>query len=104
MSRAPRRRELPSGSVLVELDVTARCECGASSVPVVWFDPGARADSLRAGDAVLVVGQVRRRFFRAGTTTQSRTEVVAQRVVAGSRRAHVTRALADVAAAVSGRA
>jgi len=30
---------------------------------------------------MLVVGRVRRRFFRAGGSTQSRTEVVAEAVV-----------------------
>ena len=102
LSGAPRRRDLPSGSVLVELDVTTRGEGGSSSVPVAWFDPGAVADSLQAGDEVVVVGYVRRRFFRSAATTQSRTEVVAQRVVGASKRAQVGRILDDVAAAIAG--
>jgi single-strand DNA-binding protein len=68
---------------------------------VVWFDPAALADSLQQGDTVLVVGCVRRRFFRTAATTQSRTEVVAQRVVPASRRAQVARTLAEVAAALA---
>jgi single-strand DNA-binding protein len=102
LSGAPRRRELPSGSVLVELDVTTRGDGGSSSVPVVWFDPGALADSLQAGNEILVVGYVRRRFFRSGATTQSRTEVVAQRVIVASKRAQVGRVLGEVAAAIAG--
>jgi single-strand DNA-binding protein len=51
---------------------------------------------------VLVVGHVRRRFFRSGALTQSRTEVVAQRVVPLSRRARVTRVLEAVATAIAG--
>jgi single-strand DNA-binding protein len=104
LSGPPRRRELPSGSVLVELDVTTRGDGGSSSVPVAWFDPGALAESLRQGDAVVVVGYVRRRFFRSGAATQSRTEVVAQRVVASSRRTQVARALDEVVAAFTGEA
>jgi single-strand DNA-binding protein len=85
--------------VLVELDVTTRGEGGSSSVPVAWFDPGPLADSLQQGDGVVVVGHVRRRFFRSGGATQSRTEVVAQLVVSASRRAQVARILDDVVAA-----
>ena len=48
LSGAPRRRELPSGSVLVELDVTTRGDGGSSSVPVAWFEPGG-ARRLAAG-------------------------------------------------------
>lgn len=102
LSGAPRRRELPSGSVLVELDVTTRGGGGSSSVPVAWFDPGILAASLQAGDEVVVVGYVRRRFFRAAATTQSRTEVVAQRVIVASKRAQVGRALGEVAVTIAG--
>ncbi len=102
LSGEPRRRQLPSGSVLVELDVTTRGDVGSSSVPVAWFDPGSLADTLQEGDAVLVVGYVRRRFFRTAATTQSRTEVVAQRVVGASKRAQVARALDEVAAVIAG--
>jgi hypothetical protein len=102
LSGPPRRRQLPSGATVVELDVTTRGDGGTSSVPVSWFEPGALADSLQPGDAVLVVGYVRRRFFRAAAVTQSRTEVVAQRVVAGARKAQVARALDEVAAAIIG--
>jgi single-stranded DNA-binding protein len=102
LTSQPRRRQLPSGSTVVELDVTTRGHGGTSSVPVSWFEPGALAESLRPGDAVLVVGYVRRRFFRAAAVTQSRTEVVAQRVVAAARRAQVARTLDEVAAAIIG--
>lgn len=103
LSGAPRRRELPSGSVLVELDVTTRGDGGSSSVPVAWFDPGALAATLQEGDDVLIVGYVRRRFFRtAAAVTQSRTEVVAQRVVGAAKRAQVGRALGEVMAVIGG--
>jgi single-strand DNA-binding protein len=100
LSGPPRRRELPSGSVLVELDVTTRGESGSCTVPIAWFDPDAVADSLEQDEPVVVVGYVRRRFFRSGGATQSRTEVVAQRVIPAARRAQVSRALAGVAASI----
>jgi single-strand DNA-binding protein len=103
LSGVPRRRELPSGSVLVELDVTTRGQGGSWSVPVAWFDPEPLADSLQEGEAVVVVGYVRRRFFRAGAVTQSRTEVVAVRVLRAARKANVARALDAVAATITDR-
>ena len=102
LSGAPRRRQLPSGSVLVEFDVTTRGDGGSSSVPVAWFEPGAFADSLQVGDEVVVVGFVRRRFFRTAATTQSRTEVVAHRVVGASKRTQVGRILEEAVAAIVG--
>ena len=104
LSGPPRRRELPSGTVLVEFDVTTRGDSGTGSVPVAWFDPGAAADGLDAGATVVVVGHVRRRFFRAGNVTQSRTEVVASRVIVSGRPAAVTKLRGLVAELVSGAA
>jgi single-strand DNA-binding protein len=81
LSRPPEVRELPSGEVAVAYDVTVRRPGHpAESVPVVWAGPtsGARLLQAAPGDAVVVVGRVRRRFFRAGGATQSRTEVVAE--------------------------
>ena len=79
LSGPPRRRALPSGSLLVEFDVTTRGDGGSSSVPVAWFDPGAPAESLEQGASVVVVGHVRRRFFRAGGSAASRFEVEVSR-------------------------
>ena len=74
-------RELPSGSALLSMSVTVRSTDSAStSLPVVWFDPPARAQRLSKGDEVLAVGRLTRRFFRAGGATQSRTELVAERI------------------------
>lgn len=98
LSRAPQRTPLPSGDHLVRYEVTTRPSVGpAESVSVVWFDPPARADEHHAGDEVVVVGRVRRRFFRAGGATASRTEVVADRVLPAGQRRRVARALGDVA-------
>jgi single-strand DNA-binding protein len=76
-----RIRELPSGSVLGQFDVTTRDDGGTQSVPVAWFDPPGTLVDLAVGTELVVVGSVRRRFFRAGGATQSRTEVVAEKVV-----------------------
>ena len=89
--------QLPSGDRLVSLEVTVRRDGGpAEPVPVQWSDPPAWVAALDTGTAVAVLGRVRRRFFRAGGTTQSRTEVVATRVVRASARAKV-QALVDEA-------
>jgi single-strand DNA-binding protein len=86
LARDPDERVLASGDLLLSMDVTVRPPDGpATSVPVVWFGPPAGI-ALGTGQEVLLVGEVRRRFFRAGGATQSRTEVVVQHLVAGSDR------------------
>lgn len=84
LSRPAEERVLPnSGDRVVGLDLTVRREGAerAESVPVVWTNPPALASTLDAGDEVVVVGHVARRFFRVGGATQSRTEVVASAVL-----------------------
>ena len=101
LSRPASIRELPSGTRLASLDVTAgRGVEGepADSVPVVWRDPPASAESLDTDDEVVVVGRVRRRFFRAAGVTQSRTEVEADVVLRSRQRARVQRAVTEAGA------
>ncbi|MBO0715448.1 MAG: single-stranded DNA-binding protein [Acidimicrobiales bacterium] len=82
LSRPATSRVLPSGDRLASFEVTVeQAGLRAETVPVVWFDAPASVASLDVGELVVVVGRVRRRFFRAGDQTQSRTEVVADRVV-----------------------
>ncbi len=86
LSRDPDTRELPPGSRLggqvVSFDLTTLDADGrAEAVPVACIDPPAAVAAHRAGEALVVTGRVRRRFFRAGGATQSRTEVVAEHVV-----------------------
>ena len=69
-------------------------------MPVAWLDPPTGGVPAGPGDELVVVGSVRRRFFRSGGTTQSRTEVVAERVVAAARRRDVRRALDAARAAL----
>jgi single-strand DNA-binding protein len=92
----PRARELPSGSVVVQFDVTTRDDGGTQSVPVAWFEPTGAGVPATPGDQVVVIGSVRRRFFRAGGATQSRTEVVAEQVIAATRRRQIERSLEGV--------
>jgi single-strand DNA-binding protein len=76
LSSDPVVQELPSGSRLIRYEVTVRDRSPADTVPVSWFDPP-RPPKLTQGDRIVVVGRVRRRFFRAGGATRSATEIVA---------------------------
>jgi len=100
LSRPPEVRTLPSGDRLVAYEVTIRpagAKAKAETVPVAWPDAPTSAERFEAGAEVVVVGRVRRRFFRAGGATGSRTEVVAATVLkAGTSRA--AKAIARAAA------
>jgi single-strand DNA-binding protein len=107
LSSVPRRTELPSGDVRWSLEVTTPAGADpdvqdgrAASVPVAWQgelvsgpsctgDPGGWC----AGTELVVVGAVRRRFYRAGGVTQSRTEVVALSLVEVTKRRSAEAAL-----------
>lgn len=93
LSRPSELRTLPSGDVVLDLQVTIRTAEATDSVPVSWPDPPPTACAWPAGQEVVVVGRVRRRFFRAGGTTASRTEVVASKVVPATRSRAVRRAI-----------
>ncbi len=73
-------RQLASNDVLVQLQVTTRVDGRAMSVPVAVLNPPGWVEQLDAGDEVVVVGHVRRRFFRAAGTTASRVEIEAELV------------------------
>lgn len=96
LSSPPRRAELPSGTIRWNLEVSCPDSAGRLvGVPVMW--EGEVPDTWAADTAIVVTGSVRRRFFRSGGATQSRTEVVAIGVVEVTRRrseqAALTRAL-----------
>lgn len=91
------QRVLDSGTVIVNYEVTvARDGAPADSVPVTWQDPPDPAKALghHKGAEVVVVGRVRRRFFRTGGSTQSRTEVAADLVVPARQATRATALLA----------
>jgi single-strand DNA-binding protein len=102
LARPAQYRELPSGSCLLTLEVTVpREDAPAEPVPVAWFDAPAWGANLDGGTPVVVIGRVRRRFFRSGGATQSRTEVVAERVVRASEVKRAQGAMAVAGAAVT---
>jgi single-strand DNA-binding protein len=84
VSSPPDVRVLPSEAVLAQLQVSTRLESETLSTPVAVWSPAAWVESLEPGDEVVVVGRVRRRFFRAGGAAASRVEVEAD-VVARAR-------------------
>ncbi|HEX2063325.1 MAG TPA: single-stranded DNA-binding protein [Acidimicrobiales bacterium] len=98
LARPSELRVLPSGDQLLTLEVsTIRPGARAESVPVVWPEAPAAASNLDVDQEVVVVGRVRRRFFRAAGRTESRTEVVAD-VVLGSPTGKRARAALQAAA------
>lgn len=101
LSSTPAARTLASGSELLSLEVTTTGPGGTASVPVAWFDPPS-STAFASGDEVVVRGIVKRRFFRTGAATQSRTEVVATEVVGASRRRQVERLIARAADEIAG--
>ncbi len=93
LSRPPEVRTLPSGDSLVAYEVTSRPADGpALSVPVTCAGGAAPVD-LDVGTEVVITGVVRRRYFRAGGATQSRTEVVADAVIPARQVARARRAV-----------
>jgi single-strand DNA-binding protein len=94
LSRDPELRSLPSGDEVLSLELTIRPDDGpAESVPVSWVGAPAAAAAWAAGEELLVTGRTRRRFFRAGGVTQSRTEVVAALAVPTRRAASARKAV-----------
>ncbi|MFP5375199.1 MAG: single-stranded DNA-binding protein [Acidimicrobiia bacterium] len=102
LCRPPELRCLPSGDALVSYQLAVlRPGERAETVPVAWLAAPASAADLAVDEEVVVVGRVRRRFFRTGGVTQSRTEVVADRVVPARHRARAAAAVAGALAAAS---
>ncbi|MFN8022266.1 MAG: hypothetical protein U0Q03_12145 [Acidimicrobiales bacterium] len=93
LSSEPRRTELPSGTVRWNLELSCPTPDGrVLGVPISWESEV--PDTWDTGTELVVGGVVRRRFFRAGGVTQSRTEVEAATVVEITRRRPVDTALA----------
>jgi single-strand DNA-binding protein len=99
LSSDPSSRTLPSGDHLVTFEVTTRPPEGpADTVPVAWPKAPAAAAKIPAGTEVVVTGRVRRRFFRAGGVTASRTEVLADVVLRSSQKVRCRKAAAKAIA------
>jgi single-strand DNA-binding protein len=94
LSSDPEIRTLPSGDRRATLQVSIRLgDAPATSVPVALVSPPAWVESVGTGDAVVVAGSVRRRFFRAAGATASRVEVEGRAVARGNDRRAVERVL-----------
>jgi hypothetical protein len=87
-SNATELRTLPSGQRLATFALRVPGPDGkATSVPIAAWDPPAWLEDLDAEDALVVVGTLRRRFFRDGRgATASRVEVEAATVGRGGER------------------
>lgn len=86
LSSTPEFRSLQSGTEVANLSVRAPVDGKATSVPVTVWDPPAWIAELEAGDELLVLGAVRRRFYRAGSVTGSRVDVEATYVARPGKR------------------
>jgi single-strand DNA-binding protein len=92
LSSDPRCTELPTGELRWSLDLTTSLVEGNCTVPVSWHGT-LPSDQWCAGSVLCVVGHARRRFFRVGGITQSRTEVLAQSIIQVGPRSSPTVAL-----------
>jgi predicted extracellular nuclease len=80
---AAREREFPGGTAWAFTVQTCNDdECTSSeTVPVIWHDwASSHRQPPQVGEEVNVTGKVATRFFRVGGATQSRCEVIADRV------------------------
>jgi len=100
-STAPEIRVLESGTRLATLAV--RCPTGderATSVPVTIWDPPAWVETLEPGDAVVVVGRLRRRFYQRPGGLGSRVDVEAEMIGRARERRRLDTALKKALAAL----
>ncbi len=103
LSSPPEVRVLESGRTLAVMQVTARPEGErAVSVPVTAWDPPAWVEDLDADDEVVVVGQVRRRFYRAASGSASKVEIEAAMLAKGGDRRRVSAVLRRARKALDG--
>jgi single-stranded DNA-binding protein len=100
VSSPPDVRVLPSEAVLVQLQVTTRLESETLSTPIAVWNPPAWVEELEPGTEIVVVGRIRRRFFRAAGATASRVELEADVVARATDRRRVRAALRKVNAAL----
>ena len=90
----PEVRVLESGSRLATLAL--RCPAGderATSVPVTVWDPPAWLETVEAGERLVVVGRLRRRFFQRPGGVGSRVDVEAETIGRARDRRRVDAAL-----------
>jgi len=94
--------ELSSGKIVASLSIRTFDATGKRvSSPVRWLEPGTAVHRFHSDQKVVVIGQVVRRFFRAGGQVISRTEVDAHHVFRPTQKVTQAKALARAAAAVT---
>ena len=101
LAKTAEARLLADGTTVWELDITIRPDGGsATTVPVSLASPpsGTAPSRWPSGEELLVVGGVRRRFYRAGGATVSRTDVLADAVVPTRQRKRAATVLAEALA------
>jgi single-stranded DNA-binding protein len=100
-SAAPEVRILESGSRLATFAL--RCPAGdgrATSVPVTAWDPPGWLEAVDAGELLVVVGRLRRRFYQQPGGVRSRVDVEAQLVGRARDRRRIDAALRRAQAAL----
>lgn len=85
-------RTLSNGSVASSFDIATATTHGRLSVPISM---NGESDVAIVGANVCVIGSVRRRFYRAGGSVTSRTEVIATAVIPVRRKAQIRKALEE---------
>ena len=96
LTRPPEQRVVGEGRSVVTYELAVdRPEGRTETVPVVWDDAPARALDLDVDAEVVAAGRVRRRWFRSGGATQSRTEVVADEVLPARSTKRVAKLVSD---------
>jgi single-strand DNA-binding protein len=110
LSAAPTFRELADGTISWSFDVVTTTGSGRAvggdplrqpsvSVPVTWHG-SAKPQPWQAQTELVIAGVVRRRFFRTGGVTQSRTEVQALGIAEVTKRRGRSRAIEQVLASL----
>lgn len=93
VSSAPSVRRLASGAVVASFELATEAGSGERVDVPVTSAVAEGVEPCGCGDEVVVLGVVRRRFFRVGGVTQSRTEVLASEIIPGRQRRRVRMAL-----------
>jgi single-strand DNA-binding protein len=104
LSASPEIRRLESGRRLASFSVrTAGSNGRRTSVPVTVWDPPAWVETLATDDQVIVLGRMRRRFFRtAAGTPGAKTEVEAETVARARDRKRLTTISRKIDTALAG--
>ncbi|HVV35578.1 MAG TPA: hypothetical protein VHC63_03170 [Acidimicrobiales bacterium] len=101
--REPSERTLATGQKVVSLDVNVAYDDRPNeNLEVVWVDPPRNLAVPRQGNEVVAIGRVRRRFYKAGGSVVSRTEVVADTVLTARQTSRINQALQRAAEALVG--